>query len=350
MTHEIIVDILRGEVVESRHVVAAAAASADGHLVEAWGDPESVTFMRSSAKPFQALPLVESGAADRFDFEPRELALACASHAGTDEHAQVAGAMLAKLGLSEAALQCGMHSPYDRETAVRLIREGVPDTPLRNNCSGKHAGMLALAIHLGEPNESYLDPEHPIQRRIRETLGRMADLATDEIQVGVDGCSAPTFAIPLRAAALAFARLMDPGGLPESLAWACGRVTEAMLAHPEMVSGPGRFDTRLMEVGAGRILAKGGAEGYQGLALRADALHLGSPAIGVALKVWDGDPSGRARGVATLAILKALGALSEAQRQALQPFDEGPQHNLRKKVVGRIRVHPEFWDEAALSP
>ncbi len=347
MAKELIVEALRGEIVESRHHVVAVAVTADGRLIQAWGDAGSVTFMRSSAKPFQALPLVESGAADAFGFGPRELALACASHAGTDAHAEVAGRMLAKLGLSETALQCGTHSPYDRATARRLIQEGEPLTALRHNCSGKHAGMLALSLHLGEPIESYLDPGHVIQRRIRETLGQMADLTVGEIHIGVDGCSAPTFALPLRSAALAFARLMSPEGLPASLATACEHVVEAMLAHPDMVSGPGRFDTRLMEVGAGRILAKGGAEGYQGLGLRAGELGPGSPAAGLALKVWDGDPSGRARSVAALAILQALGALSKDNLSALEEFGERPLLNLRGKRVGRIRVHPGFQDEFA---
>jgi len=347
MTNEIIVEVLRGEIVESRHHVVAVAVTANGRVIRAWGDAGSVTFMRSSAKPFQALPLVESGAADAFGFGLRELALACASHAGTDAHVEVASRMLEKLGLSETALQCGTHYPYDRAATRRLIQAGEPLSPLRNNCSGKHAGMLALSLHLGESIESYLDPGNAVQRRIRETLARMADLAADEILVGVDGCSAPTFALPLRSAALAFARLMSPESLPSSLAMACEHVVEAMQAHPDMVSGPGRFDTRLMEVGAGRILAKGGAEGYQALALRAGALGAGSPAAGLALKVWDGDPSGRARSVAALAILQALGALSKDNLSALEEFGERPLLNLRGKRVGRIRVHPGFQDEIA---
>ncbi len=338
MDYRPVLEVTRGPVVESVHHGAVAVCDREGAVVAWWGDPEVVTYLRSSAKPFQALPLLESGAADHFGFSDREIALACASHSGTDRHVEVVRSMQAKAGLEESHLQCGIHPPYDKETARRLEAQGEQPTANRHNCSGKHTGMLALAHFLDVPLERYLDRDHPVQQRILEALAAMCGFSVEEVAVGTDGCSAPNFAIPLRSAAAAYARLADPSGLPPGRAEACRRIFAAMTGNPEMVAGPGRFDTRLMQVTGGRILAKGGAEGFQGIAIPAGSLGPGSPALGVALKIADGNLGRRAGGPVVLAVLEMLGALSPGELEALSSF--GPQKltNFRGLEIGETRT------------
>jgi L-asparaginase II len=324
MTHGYrpVIQATRGGVVESIHFGAIAVADAQGNLLASWGDPELQTFMRSSAKPFQALPTVESGTLEAFGLADEDLALFCASHAGTDDHVSAVASIQARVGLPESALQCGTHPPLDRKTAFRLRSEGIAPTPNRHNCSGKHTGMLAQAKHIGASLDTYLSPENPVQQRILAALAAMADLKESEILVGTDGCSAPNFAIPLRAAATAYARLADPTGLPPERAQACDRIFRAMTSHPTRVSGEGFADAVLMESVPG-VLAKAGAEGYQGLAIRPSALG-GGRALGVAFKISDGDPAFRAQGPMVLSVLHQLGVdgvLSLGQRSPFGPMD-----------------------------
>jgi L-asparaginase II len=242
-----VVEILRGGIVESIHFGAVAVADARGNLIAYCGDPETATFLRSSAKPFQALPLVESGAADAFGLTSDQLAVICASHSGTDRHAEVVRAAQARCGVTEDDLLCGVHPPLDPETASRLRAEGREPTPIRHNCSGKHTGMLGLARFLGAPLAEYTKPDHPVQQRILNAFSAMCDIIPESVGVAIDGCSVPTFAVPLRAAATAYAHLADPAGLAPGRASACRRIFSAMSEYPFLVAGPGRFDTALME-------------------------------------------------------------------------------------------------------
>ena len=331
------VDISRGGIVESSHQVVAAVANVHGEVLAAWGNADLVTFLRSSAKPFQGMPLVGSGAAAHFGLSEQELAIACASHAGTDEHIEVTHSILRKIGLSEADLRCGTHTPYDTRTSKKLIMAGEKPSPIRHNCSGKHAGMLATARYLDTPTTTYLEPDHPVQQQILHNFAEMVSMATDDIVVGIDGCSAPNFAVPIRNAATAYARLMDPGQFSTGRADSCSAIVRAMTANPEMISGEGRFDTLLMQMTSAQLLSKGGAEGFQGIGIPPNSLRPGSPALGIALKVLDGDLGGRARSVATIAVLEALGVLPAEERQHLDEFDSRPILNQSGLRVGEIR-------------
>jgi L-asparaginase II len=346
-----LVELTRGGIVESVHAGAFAVADASGHLHASAGDPDLVAFLRSTAKPFQALPLVERGGAEKFGLSPKELAVICASHSGTDEQVEVIRGIQARLGLSEADLQCGVHPPSDKATAERMLKEGEAPTALRHNCSGKHTGMLALAQLLGADKARYLEPDSPVQQMILGAFAEMCGLDTGEVVVGTDGCSAPNFAVPLQNAALGLARLAESAGeqgragAGESverrpsprLIIACGQIVAAMTAHPDMVGGPGRFDTRLMQAARGKLVAKGGAEGYQGAAILPGALGSGSPALGLAIKIADGDQGNRARALVTVEVLRQLGALDESQLAALEASGPGPLKNWRGLEVGEIR-------------
>jgi L-asparaginase II len=343
---EPLIKVTRGDLLESVHYGALTICDAIGGLRGFVGDPELLSFLRSSAKPFQAIPLLESGAAQHFGLTPQEIALTCSSHSGTDEHVAIAASIQSKAGIGEEDLLCGVHAPYHCETARRLEAQGLQPTPNRNNCSGKHSGMLAFAKYSGYPLGDYVSKSHPIQLRILETLASMCDISPEEVSVAVDGCSVPTFAVPLRSAARAYARLMDPAGLPRERARACREIVQAMTRYPQMVGGPERFDTRLMEVTDGRLLSKGGAEGYQAIGIPPGALGPDAPAMGMTLKIADGDLGGRARSVVTLDVLNALGAISDEERDTLAQFDARPLINHRGVVVGEIRA--DFRMEGSL--
>jgi len=339
MSYLPVLELTRGGIVESIHHGAIAVADAQGRLVASFGDSRTVTFLRSSAKPFQALPLVESGAAEAYGLTPREIALACASHKGLDMHAETVSAMQQKIGVTEGDLLCGAHPLEDPETAARLHREGREPTPNRHNCSGKHTGMLAQAKYRSLPLADYVNPRHGIQQTILEAFAEMCGVDVATVVVGVDGCSAPNFAVPLVSAATAFARLADPARLPAPRAAALKTIFSAMTSHPEMVRGPKGFDTELMRVRPGVVVAKGGAEGYQGIGIVAGALRPGSPALGVALKIADG--AGRGTYPVALEVLRQLGALGEAELKALEGFGFGPRlplKNWRGLVVGEART------------
>jgi L-asparaginase II len=339
MNFESAVEVRRGGLVESVHFAAAAVVNKAGELVAALGNPETVTFLRSSAKPFQAIPLVSGGAAGAFQFSDREIALTCASHSGTDAHVEVARGILSKIGLSESALQCGCHVPSDPVTADRLKKEGVAPTPIRHNCSGKHAGMLAQAVHCGQSPASYLEIDSDVQAGILDALASLAGMEPDEIKIGIDGCSAPNFALPLLNVARAYANLLDPDGFSPALSQACRRIHETMTAHPEMVSGIGRFDTKVMQVTRGRILSKEGAEGYQGFGLIPGAIHENSPALGIGIKIADGGYAHRARSIVSLAVLRAIGAIGDAELAELDAFGPYDLTNDQGLRVGEVAAN-----------
>lgn len=331
-----IVELTRGEIVESIHFGAVAVVDFSGALLASWGDPDTVTFLRSSAKPFQALPFVERDGDLTLGFTSRELAIICASHSGTDEHVSVVSALQQKIGVSEADLLCGTHPPYHEPTYHAMLLRGEGLRPNRHNCSGKHTGMLAHAKLRGLPTADYISMSHPIQQSILQAFAEMCGVPLDQVEVGIDGCSAPNFAVPLHSAALAYARLCDPAGLEPQRAAACRRISAAMTANPDMVAGPGRFDTALMGLASGRILAKAGAEGYQGIGILPGALGPGTPALGIAFKIADGDGYGRARPLVGVEILRQLGAISAAEAAQLSAFDARPINNWRMLDVGQM--------------
>ncbi len=330
-----LVQVTRGDVVESIHHGALAVVDAQGKLLTSWGNPNLVTFMRSSAKPLQLLPLLERGGAARFQLQDEELALMCASHTGTDRHVEVLQGLQARLGIRPAQLLCGAALPADRPTWARFVHRGLDPDPLRHNCSGKHTGMLALAMLLGADPQGYVERHHPVQRAAAAAVAEMCGLEPSRLQTAVDGCSVPTFAVPLQAVALAFARLADSRALGEPRAEACVRIFRAMTSCPEMVAGEGSFDTECMRHGRGRLLSKGGAEGFLALAV-APGGH--SPGVGIAIKVADGDLRRRARSVLAVELLSRLGALDPQGRQALQAFGPGPLYNARGIEVGAIEA------------
>jgi len=325
MANPILVEVTRGPLVESVHRGAVAVSDSRGQLRLAVGDIERPIFPRSALKPIQAVPLVESGAADAFGLTDRELALACASHSGEPQHTAPIAAWQSRIGCSVADLACGPHRPMHETTATAMIRSGERWTPLHNNCSGKHTGFMTLARGLGQPVAGYQDYEHPVQREVERTLKEMAGLSGD-LPHGIDGCTVPNFALPLAALARAMAAFADPGGLPKPRAEVCGRILSAMIANPELVAGTGRPCTVLMRQAPG-IAAKTGAEGVYVAIVPA----LG---LGIALKVDDG--AGRAAETAIASVLIALVALN----------DEGPAHklahtpvlNTRNAIVGERRV------------
>jgi L-asparaginase II len=341
--------LTRGDIVESLHFGAIAVVETHGNLVAWYADPDLITFTRSSAKPFQALPFIESGGNSTFGLTLQEVALLCASHSGTDEHLAVVQSIQRKVGLREEDLLCGIHTPYDRQTAEAMQQRGEIPTPNRHNCSGNHTCMLAfshlLGIQPGSEALSYIDVNHPVQQRILTTLAEISDLKPEEIHIGIDGCSAPNFALPLRNTALAFARLCQPDGLPENRLEACRLITKAMLTYPDMIGGPDNFDTSLMQVAQGRVICKGGAEGFQAFGIMPGAIKPGSPAFGVAFKVSDGDlkghnfpygdPRGHVRPAVTLEILSQLGVFDAQDIEKLSDFGpEFPVRNRRESKVG----------------
>jgi L-asparaginase II len=322
--------VLRGERIESRHRVSYALADASGALVHGHGDLASPIFPRSAIKPVQALAMVESGAAEHFLITDRELALACGSHGGAPLHVDTLWPWLARLDLNESALACGAHPPFDAREALRLRRAGASPSPVYNNCSGKHAGMLTLARHLGAEIGGYVDPGHPVQQRIALTLGDLAGLELGA--PAIDGCGVPNWPMPLPNLATALARLIDPSGLPEARAGACRRIAAAMSAHPEMVAGTTRPCTQIMGAVPG-LLVKSGAEGVY---VAAVASH----GLGLALKVEDG--AARAAPVALIGLLEALGVLDDASRSALGDVARPRLRNHADRTVGAIRL-AEGW-------
>jgi L-asparaginase II len=340
-------ELTRGNIVESIHFGAIAVVNASGTLLYSYGDPQTVAYLRSSAKPFQALPFFERGGPGTFNLTEKEQALICASHEGSDEHVHTAESIQAKTGIKESDLQCGIHMPGDATAYKTMIARGEAPTANRNNCSGKHSGMLAHAKMRGLPLDTYLDINHPIQQDILTGFAEMCDYPKGKVEVGIDGCSAPNFAVPLYNSALAFARLCDPQNMPDARIHACRQITSSMTSHPEMISGYNEFDCRLMQTGKGKFVCKRGAEGFQAIGLMPGVLGMGSPGIGITFKVSDGDllfrtlniePLNRVRPAVTLEIMRQIGAISSPQLEALTEF--GPTltiKNHRGIIVGESR-------------
>ena len=307
-SNPLLVEVTRGNLVESRHRAAFAVSDAEGRIVLSAGDYERPVYARSSLKPIQAIPLLETGAAAAFDLGDAEIALACASHNGEPRHVECVAAWLERLGLGEEDLECGPHMPYHEGSMIRLLKSGAAPNRMHNNCSGKHSGFLTVARHLGHPTRGYIGLEHPVQQRILGVLESMSGLDLSNAPKGIDGCGIPVIAMPLGNLALAFARFADPEDQPDARQAAVKRIGAAMAADPFMVAGSERFCTAMITATRGRALVKTGAEGVFCGALP----ELG---LGFALKTDDG--ARRAAENLTARLLHRLGVLDEANLAAL---------------------------------
>ena len=323
------VEVRRGCLVESRHRVACAVVAADGATVAQWGDVAAPVYPRSALKPLQALALVETGAADAFGLGERELALASASHNGEPVHVAAVAGWLERIGLSISALECGPERPRRETDAEAMVLAGRRPTDADNNCSGKHAGMLTLARHLGQPTTGYTAVDHPVQQAILAIISALADVDLAAGPIAIDGCSAPNPALPLGALARAFAQFAAPDRLAPARAAACRRLQRAMAAEPHMIAGTGRLCTALIAAGSGRLLVKSGAEGVYAAALPGAGL-------GIALKTADG--AGRAAQMALGAVLHHLGHVDRALARAFGATVATTLINRRGLQVGEIRI------------
>jgi len=311
MTNPVLVEVLRGSRIESEHRGRVAVVDAEGNPVLTLGDIARPVFPRSAIKPLQALPLVESGAADRFGFGDDELALASASHAGEPAHVVVVERMLARAGLDPGALACGAHPPIHAASAQALVRSGREPSALHNNCSGKHAGFLCAACAIGADPAGYTDPAHPVQRAVKAALETAAGVTLDDRGCAIDGCSVPTWPLPLERLAYAFARFGTGRGLAPQRARAAARIRAAYAARPHLVAGTGRFCTEIMKLFGIRVFVKTGAEGMFCGALPEQGL-------GIAIKCDDG--AARAAEVMMAVLIGRLLARDDADRAALAPL------------------------------
>jgi L-asparaginase II len=329
MDNPVIVEVTRGGVVESRHRGAIAVVDEDGRTVFSLGDIERPVFPRSAVKALQALPLVETGAADRYGLTAAELSLACSSHSGEPAHAEASAAMLAKAGREPGCLECGTHWPMNEEAARALARSGAKPSALHNNCSGKHAGFVCLSCSEGADPSGYVGPDHVVQRAVKRAMEEMAGVTLRDGERGTDGCSIPTYATPIIALARAFARFGTGKGLPGDRAAAARRLREAVAAHPFMVAGTGRFDTRLMDLLGARVFSKTGAEGVYCAALPEQGL-------GIALKCDDGQ--GRAAEVMLAAFVRKVLPLEGEQAKGVAELASPILKNWNGIEVGRLRT------------
>jgi len=342
-----LVEVRRGSIVEAHHHGSIVAVEPDGHVVARLGDESMIVSTRSVIKPIQAIPVITSGAADRFNISSREMAVICASHDGERSHTDAVADILRRLGLDHSALLCGAHRPYSEETAAMLDCDGNSFNALHNNCSGKHSGMLATAVHKGLAIDDYVSPEHPVQKAIVDVFRRIAGLES-HIPIAVDGCSAPTFGVPLISLALAFSRLANPwspnhgevthknsgDSLTSNEAVAVKWIVAAMTAYPEMVGGTrGRLDTDLMKATRGKLISKIGAESVHAVAVLPNGRF--PRGLGVAVKIEDG--SKRALMPAVIEALSQLQILDETEQAALVEYHRPVVTNHRQLNVGEVR-------------
>ncbi len=322
----VLIEVTRGGLIESRHRGALAVADHAGRTLLTIGDVDTPVFPRSAIKALQAVPLIESGASDRFGFDDAAIALAAASHAGTKRHVDVAQAMLDRIGLSARHLACGAHRPLSAAAARDLDRRDQEPTPLHNNCSGKHAGMLATAVHANEPLTDYWHPQHPVQVRVRDVLERLSGISLSGVACGIDGCSIPNWPMPIACLARAFAAFVAPGDAAPCRA-AAERIMRACWSQPELVAGEGRLDTTVMRCLPGDVFLKGGAEGVY-------CAGLPQRGLGIALKIDDG-----AKRAVEPMVMQVLARLEPAAADLI-PNTE--QRNWNGLVTGQIALAPEI--------
>lgn len=319
--HVPLVVTTRGETVECVHHGSYAVVDLQGRLLAGAGDPQALNFTRSALKPLQALPFVEDGGMAHWGFDSRQLALMCASHSGEPVHVGLVAGMLRRIGARPADLGCGCHAPGYYTATGRTPPAQARWSPLQHNCSGKHSGFLAWCRMCKQPLAGYLDPASPLQRRIRDTVASFA--GAGGLAPGIDGCSAPNYALSLASLARAFGRLAM-GDTP-----ALAAISYAMRRHPDLVSGTMRLDLALMQAGAGDWVSKAGADGVQAIGIR-------SRGIGIALRIADGNP--RALRIATVAVLRGLGLLGPELPAALALLVQDRITNYRGTLVGRVET------------
>lgn len=325
-----LVHVTRGNLVESLHRGDLAIVDFEGKLRFSVGSPrQKITFIRSSSKPIQALPILESGAADYFGLSEDELAIFCASHSGEPAHIDTVRSILKKIGLTESALQCGTHWSSHKPTADAMLLGGLNPQSIHCNCSGKHSGMLALAQYHRWDVSNYTEISHPVQQSMLQSMAAFAGISKEDIDLGIDGCGVPVFGLSVYHMALSFAKLARPELLPGRTKEAVKRITSAMMNHPFNVAGTGRLCTTLMTVGKGKIFAKSGAEAVYCVGLP----ELG---LGVAIKIEDG--GSRAIAPAVIEALKQIGALCSEQLQALKALHEPTNYNHRKDIIGETKA------------
>jgi len=328
MDDGVLVEVTRGSRVESQHRGVAAVVDAEGAVVFQVGDIDAPVFPRSAVKAIQALPLLETGAADRFGLTDAEIALACASHSGEAAHAAAAAAMLHKAGRDGSCLECGAHWPIGADAAHVLAAAGECPSALHNNCSGKHSGFVCVACATGADIEGYIHPDHPVMREVTEALAGVTGATLDEANRATDGCSIPTYAVPLRSLALGFARFGSGHGLGSARAAAARRIRAAVAAHPFMVAGTGRFDTELMVALGTRAFVKTGAEG----------VHCGAlPELGFGFALKCDDGAGRAAEVVTAALVRHFLRPQDEPASTLDRLARPRLHNWNGIIVGELR-------------
>ncbi len=327
----LLVQYTRGDFVESTHPISASVFK-QGAPTLTLGPPDAAALMRSSSKPVQALAALLTGAADRFAMTDAEIALACGSHSGEPHHVATASGLLARIGLGPDALLCGAHRPIYQPASDALVQAGEAEAALHNNCSGKHSGMLAACVAAGWETDGYLDPAHPLQRVILANTALLGGVCEGDIGIATDGCSVPTFHLPVAAAARTYALVATPtsaASIPAETASACERIMAAIAARPEMIGGTGRVDTDLPRATGGRLISKVGAEGLWCIGVR-------GAGVGIALKNATG--IGGATYHAGLHLLRSLGHLSTDEWETLAPHHDPVRRNHRKLDVGRVRV------------
>ena len=325
--HALLVEVTRGDEVESLHAGSVAVVDTHGRILYSAGDPECLTFTRSAIKPFQGAPFIAAGGAERFGLESNELALLCASHSGEPMHVQTVQSILEKSGCEERQLGCGCHVPL-RYSLEALPPAGAVFTQVHHNCSGKHSGFLASCVQHGWPIADYLNPAHPLQQAVRRSVAHFAGMPENELKMGIDGCSAPNYAMPLSRLALSFARLSQTAA-DDVYGDAPARLCTAMMTHPELVSGTGRTDVAFMQSAPGDWVAKIGAEGVQVIGIR-------SAGLGIAVKIADGNT--RALCTATVSVLQQLGLLDRPEVSPLAAWVRPQTHNYAGIRTGEMRA------------
>jgi len=326
---ELTVRVLRGQLTECIHHGHLVVVNEQGDILHSAGEPTYVTYARSTAKPLQAIPVIESGAADRYGFTEEELSLFCASHSGEEAHTITAFQVLNKIGLGAEHLQCGVHEPFHSATTAYMREHQIKPSALHNNCSGKHSAMLALATHLQVPIDNYLSIHHPVQQLMLQTVSDMSGVPANQIAIGIDGCGVPVFGLGLHQLARAYARLGNPVQLGETRANACRRIVHAIANHPLYLGGSDRFDTALIRVTKGRIIGKLGAEGVY-------AITIPEKGLGIALKIEDG--AKRAMHPAIIEALVQLDLLTADELAELQNFYHPIVKNWQGTIVGSIEA------------
>lgn len=328
MTDFTLAEVTRGQLVESRHQGVVVVVSEDGQTVARAGNPELVTYIRSAAKPLQAVPVITSGAADYYKLTTEELTVITASHSGEAVHIRQVAGILEKLGLSAGELQCGTHLPLHKGSSQDLLVKGLSPNVFHCTCSGKHAGMLALACYRGWDRKGYFLEEHPVQQAMLAEIAAFSGLSPQEIILGIDGCGVPVFALSMERMAYCYARLAKPDSLTKERQEACRILAKAMTGNPVIVAGTGRPATQLMNACGDRFIAKDGAEGVFCIAIP-------EKGWGVAVKIMDG--STRALGPVVVSALDQLGLLDDQEKAQLDKLARPQIKNYRGEVIGEIR-------------